>query len=315
MKFPLHIERNKTSEEVFEIPLSVANNLKGQFAEKIAEAYLSYRVIPDFKKHYDYIRVFTPNYITGRYLDYKGGKSVDKYLLEYPEFSSHYKYRHKGSSSYPPELLKKLSTAGGMLKRLVLFPNFNRVLIEVKWTEWKENHFDIYIHVMDESLNVVSSINFLGGTRDELQERMTHLVRYLSIACFMSLDEVEKLVMLRKVLENIGYRPDYVILTANNVEKQRLNVISEEMKEKSFELPVLKIERIILVEVKSGKVERKITFTKNQRVLMRRLSSLDSIELLVLYIPIEDYIPLKEVQIITYNLKSKQKQRTLQGND
>ncbi|USS40480.1 hypothetical protein NF865_09285 [Thermococcus aggregans] len=140
-----------------------------------------------------------------------------------------------------------------------------------------------------------------------MQDTLKEVETFISGIHFLPKTDIDRLAELYRTLSfpnhagRVGYRPDYIILTANVVGKQRLEVVSEEPIKKNFELPILRLGKIVLVEVKSGKT-RRLTFTANQKKFLKSLPEGIPAEFLLLFVEIGDVVSLKEVNVSVYRV-------------
>jgi len=84
------------------------------------------------------------------------------------------------------------------------------------------------------------------------QKALKDVEGWISKIYYLSWDDIDKIVTLKNSLAISGYIPDIVVLAANIEGSQEFNVTSDLEIRTSFELPVLKIEKIIIIGVKSA---------------------------------------------------------------
>lgn len=256
--------------ETFEIPTGVANNLKGYFAEKIAEAYLRYKIIPALKTQYKLIEYFSPLHTTNHNLR---------------PLTNRHKLRIVSS------FLWSFLNASGVLP------------INIKWGYVLkcENGFNTAVRlIVEDNGEQILNRPFYN---ESFQKALKDVEEFISGIYYLSWSDIDKIVTLKNALATSGYVPDNVFLAANIEGSQEFNVISDLEIRTSFELPILKVGKVVIVEVKSGKRKNRITFTKNQRKFIKTLSSVVPVDFTLLYVPVGDLISLREAQIFVYRIQ------------
>ncbi|WP_206204744.1 hypothetical protein, partial [Thermococcus sp. MAR1] len=66
-------------------------------------------------------------------------------------------------------------------------------------------------------------------------------------------------------------------------------------------MPVIDVKRLIVVETKSTKPQARVEFSTSQKKFLELFSNQDLAEFLLIYIPVDDMIPLKNIPIIMYH--------------
>lgn len=270
--------------EIFEIPTGIASNLKGYLGEKIVETYFRYKILPELKVQYDYVGMFNSNIAPVRFPSWRG------------EPPSHQKIasglcRGVFGSSYGVTW--------------VLPTELRRVYI-VK--EPLFGHGKYWIKLKVEENGSFEELGFLPRS-EKLQEALKGAEEFISGIHYLSKTDMDKLVELYETLSfpnhagKIGYRPDYLVLTADVVGTQELEAISEMPVRKTFEVPVLRIGKLMLIEAKSGKKGARLDFTQHQKKFLKALSKIVPVEFLLIHVELGDVISLKEAKVSVYRIQ------------
>jgi len=282
--------------ENFELPTGLANNIKGTVAELIGQNYLWNKLIPELRKQYDIVHYLSPQV---PYTNFER----DFYSFQRSNFLKRLKIARKMLVSTLSEWILPPTVKGGYL------------VVSDGYYHKEDDVFEVEIFLdLDPNEPIIRRPVWVNrkdrqGFRD--------IDALISSGYFISWENINKTLTLKKalgeLLEGSQYIPDCMLLLGKiegtkdfhlipifkTKRIHKFNIKRSDL-EKHYELPILKIEKVLIIEVKGG--SRRFTFTNNQIKLIKNIPTNVPIEFLIIHVPIGDIISLKEAQIHIYKM-------------
>jgi len=255
---------NKNGERTTFTPRqSVINNIVGSYTERITQEYISTEIVPKLKKSYEYVKLYGPNV---RIFTQDSITALKIIKLVYP-----------ASWVLPPEC--------------------ERVYIK-KTTDEIGNWKIVDTACKQGNIFEIVSTDYEAEALKDLIEDL------ISNSCFVTKRSKEGLLRFYKILKESRYAPDFIIIALDVVGEKSINV-SSQLKElqirTTFQLPVVEVKKLIVIETKSTNPPARVEFSTSQKKFFELFSDQDIAEFLLIYIPINNVIPLKNIPLVLYH--------------
>lgn len=154
------------------------------------------------------------------------------------------------------------------------------------------------------------SIKFNKVDKDTINQALHEVEEFIANVKYITPKTNETIIKVNELLRKTGYRPDFIVIAADEIETKILKINSQLPIKETFEIPVIDLKKVIFVEVKSSKSRKRVTFTKKQLKFIEHVKSLPIGEFLLLYFPLDDVLPLKDIPVIVYSLSQNQEKFT-----
>ncbi|NJE05355.1 hypothetical protein E3E36_04205 [Thermococcus sp. M36] len=296
---------NKNGERTTFTPRqSVINNIVGNYTERIAQEYISMEIIPRLKENHEYVAMYGPNVriftreFTPLYANPSGKESLP------------YWHRLHETRTYSSDNMeaKSLKTALEIIKLAypaswVLPPDCKRIYIKKTTDEFGYSEIVSTACKQDSIFTVISPLRYRMRS-GALSEALNDTADWIRHSCFVTERSKDGLLKFYNILKESKYAPDFIIIALDVVGEKKINVSSRSKSlqiRKTFKLPVIDVKRLIVVETKSTKPQARVEFSTSQKKFLELFSNQDLAEFLLIYIPVDDMIPLKNIPIIMYH--------------